>query len=414
MKLVISKENYRCHKTLIVLLVVVVLTMMSSTVFAAVPERVKTSLSQGTTNPSTTSKITVSWSGWATGDHFYRSLDGVTWTELIPGAGGFTVTSGNASYVEDNFTNWNLVYFKISNGSVSKRINVFPPIESGHANYSDNTNQCKVCHITHTAQSARLLSSASVKQLCYTCHGVGGTGSRYNVEKGLVLYSATFDWGTKQYTGSPVPAYRRSSSGPFAATSSNPQWNNIDTTSSHDINNENTPLNAPGGGGSRNLSCISCHNAHASNENYRLLNTSAMPGSVEAYARINSSATLDTDFREQITYYNNGMNRFCSICHGNFNKQADSGHTTSDSVYRHATEVDLTWTTPNGAVTYTTSLPKYIDKTDADTEKMFCLTCHYAHGSTAQGLSPSVNNPSGSTVLKRVDNMGVCEECHKK
>lgn len=40
--------------------------------------------------------------------------------------------------------------------------------------------------------------------------------------------------------------------------------------------------------------------------------------------------------------------------------------------------------------------------------KVFCLTCHYAHGTKTVDVS------TGQSKLKRMDNMGVCENCHKK
>lgn len=40
--------------------------------------------------------------------------------------------------------------------------------------------------------------------------------------------------------------------------------------------------------------------------------------------------------------------------------------------------------------------------------KVFCLTCHYAHG------SKTVDVTTGQSKLKRLDNLGVCENCHKK
>lgn len=42
------------------------------------------------------------------------------------------------------------------------------------------------------------------------------------------------------------------------------------------------------------------------------------------------------------------------------------------------------------------------------TPKVFCLTCHFAHGTKA------VDTFTGESKLKRIDNMGVCQNCHKR
>lgn len=40
--------------------------------------------------------------------------------------------------------------------------------------------------------------------------------------------------------------------------------------------------------------------------------------------------------------------------------------------------------------------------------KVICLTCHYAHG------TKTVDGFTGESKLKRMDNMGVCQNCHKR
>lgn len=394
-------------KKLIILACLALLTFIFATSsLAAVPSKVKVVLTPEISDPTNKTKIAINWSLWDTGDQFARSLDGTSWDTLsdagtFPGGGTLTITGGVPSYIENNFPNYDLVYFKISNGTNSKRVNVYPPIEHGHANYADDTNKCGLCHLTHTAVGARLLSKTSIQELCNTCHGIDGTGSRYNVQQGTVRYSSS---------GS--PAYGKDLAGPFTQTSS--QWGNTAITSSHNIEG---PLKlAPGGTQTMSLTCIDCHNAHASNENYRLLNTATIPEKVDkAFSMIPLTPLTADGFREQGVYYDNGMNRFCKSCHDNFQQGSGSGHTTTDAVYRHATEVELIWTPPSGQVNLSTTLPIYKDTADGNKDKIFCLTCHYAHGTTAQGNNISTFSPApGSTVLKRLDNMGVCENCHKK
>ncbi|WP_275539560.1 cytochrome c3 family protein, partial [Effusibacillus lacus] len=60
-----------------------------------------------------------------------------------------------------------------------------------------------------------------------------------------------------------------------------------------------------------------------------------------------------------------------------------------------------------GAVQSTTVHPPGINS-QANPAKVFCLTCHYAHG------TKTVDGFTGESKLKRMDNMGVCQNCHKR
>lgn len=383
-------------KYLTFILISVFLLLLGGIAQAAIPDRVTVGLTEGTNDSST--KITLSWTGYEVGDVLDRSLDGSSWSPVVISANG-----GQAQYIEDNFPNWQLVYFKVSSGSDSKRVNVYPPIENGHANYADDTNQCKLCHITHTAEGKSLMAQSSIKELCYTCHGGAATGSRYNVEQGTVMSGGTMNWGDKTIT---VPTYRRALGGAF--TGGGQSWNNLSSTSTHDVLNENQIQLAPGGGGNMTLSCISCHNAHSSDNNYRMLNDFDNTISVNAFAYYNTTASSINDFQEIGNYLDNGLNSFCSKCHSDYQVGAGGGYTTEESVYRHATDVPLTWE----GDTLTTTLPVFTQGVGGE-QRIFCGTCHYAHGTTVEGTNLKEDGTE-STVLKRLDNMGVCENCHKK
>jgi hypothetical protein len=47
--------------------------------------------------------------------------------------------------------------------------------------------------------------------------------------------------------------------------------------------------------------------------------------------------------------------------------------------------------------------------------KFGCITCHFAHGTNAQitGYASNVA-PANDSALLRLDNRGVCQDCHKK
>ena len=54
-----------------------------------------------------------------------------------------------------------------------------------------------------------------------------------------------------------------------------------------------------------------------------------------------------------------------------------------------------------------TKSPPAINSQGADSSKMVCITCHYAHGAPKNDISSKSN-------LKRKNNSGVCQDCHKK
>jgi hypothetical protein len=59
--------------------------------------------------------------------------------------------------------------------------------------------------------------------------------------------------------------------------------------------------------------------------------------------------------------------------------------------------------------------PDGYSTTQQVTDQLFCLTCHFAHGSSATASNMAANvPPANDSALMRMDNRGVCEECHKK
>ncbi len=81
--------------------------------------------------------------------------------------------------------------------------------------------------------------------------------------------------------------------------------------------------------------------------------------------------------------------------------------------YRHKMNVPII----GGSYSLTTTLPLEDPTGDGPSadDELFCLTCHLAHGSpaTAAGYAANVA-PANDSVLLRIDNRGVCQNCHKK
>lgn len=379
-------------------------------------------------NPSL-SDISINWN-YQAGDILRKSLDGINWQTInigSPPAGSFT-------YTDIGIQNWTIIYYKIIKADASEQyFPVYPPSSNPHYNYVDNTQLCANCHVTHYAEQAKLLKEQTIEDLCRTCHGLANTGSRYNVDTGEVVVAGSVDAYGKitatSYVSSNAGAFGVPSGGSFYAGNHANTWNGREVTSTHSTNSLVANI-APGNGQSLKLTCTSCHRAHAKKNSYRLLRIPT----VEAYA-VNTDGTS-----ERVNYIKN-MNQGCG-CHRQYVTTQNSGHTQTNSAYRHAVGVAIqgpntsTNITDNTSWSLTTTLPtEYYDDqnrvvgtlTGSAPEQgivngaVFCITCHYAHGTTSTGTNQSSvdrNNNSilddNSTMLKRKNNMDVCENCHKK
>ncbi len=380
------------------------------------------------------SNISVKWK-YFNGDTLKKSFDGINWTNLsVSGA-----TNGQYyTYIDTGVANWSVVYYKIIRSDDSQNyFPVYPPGTNAHTNYLDNTQLCAACHVTHTAEQAKLLKEQSTEDLCRTCHGLANTGSRYNVDTGEVVSSGTID------SNGLITAvtYIKSNSGAFGIESGGKRfagnhvgtWGGAEVTSTHSISSYNTSI-APGGGDNGvRLTCTSCHLSHPKKNSYRLLTI----GTVEAYA-------VNPDGTHEKTNYIRDMNTGCG-CHKQYIVPQNSGHVTTTSYYRHPVGVaiqgpyasvntitytpwSLTTTLPteyntfyNNAYRVAGSLSGSAPTQYVQNGAVFCLTCHYAHGTTSTGESNSAYDINSdtllndkSTMLKRLNNNDICQNCHKK
>lgn len=80
---------------------------------------------------------------------------------------------------------------------------------------------------------------------------------------------------------------------------------------------------------------------------------------------------------------------------------ADSKANSHRFIYSNGT---FTFEDNSSAVQSSSKKPPQI----SSNAKVFCLTCHYGHG------TKSVDAYTGESKLKRHDNMGVCQDCHKR
>lgn len=354
---------------------------------------VSVTMTPSVSDPQNKTDIHVEWP-YTTGDVLEKSGDGNTWTALNP-----TIGTGTASYTEQDVPNWSILYLQVTNGPSKTRIDTFPPDMNAHANYSNDTNMCKYCHVTHDAPRAKLLGSSSTSDLCYTCHGLTNTGSRYNVDNGAVISAGTKDPTTGQVT---ALTWQKSLGGPYEANNTgvwgqDANGQNLQVTSSH-------PLNMSGPDGE----CLSCHGAHQSNSNYRLLKSNDGTD-IDAYA-VNPTGNAP----EQPNY-RSGLDKSCLNCHTYYMTPSGSGHnsTWNNNTFQHSVGVSLSWNgqSADGNINLSTTLPL-----EGVPGKIMCITCHLPHGTVSTGIE--VGSVSGNlapdTRLKRMDNRTICENCHKK
>lgn len=367
----------------------------------------------------TNDRVDLSWN--AQPDEAYKiweSTNGKEWTNI------HTTSKGEASYsVTQGITPYVNYYFNITTNAVSNyptdssvynsayEVDAFPPNQNAHGYYSSNTALCKNCHNTHTSNGPKLLSFATVNDTCMSCHD--GTGSKYDVINGKVSTS------DNKATSIDTP------SGPFGGKVFGKSLIANEPESIHSLGAviSTAPGGNPNGTGkwAETLGCGSCHDAHGS-PNYRMLATSLPYNSnisVKAYAYTGAHA--------ENVYYVSGMNNFCMGCHPAYNAPQGSGETkfgvdfggtVSGEAYRHSMDVSpASFKVGDVLQPLSTTLPLEGNDTNYDSNKIMCLTCHTAHGSSQPSVfTDTYDNDGPSNVrnyLLRMENMGVCEDCHK-
>lgn len=302
-----------------------------------------------------------------------------------------------------------------------------------HGGYTATTDACAECHRAHTAGAHSLLVSDTTS-LCLSCHGSAATGAKTNVEDGL-----------------DTNANRSLRGGGFVNVTMNPAEDLagstvqvLPVTSSHEIGGGSNTVwgfgsidaNPNPGVTAVSLTCASCHNPHGragagNTATYRILkgNNAA---NTPLFGAQNASVNLPDEAVK--TYYTgaNGdyfgdhgpmvggvainavMTAWCAQCHTRYHAPypATPGSTDSgDAIFkfRHVTNDTTTTNCMSCHPGFVSFYPG-------------CVSCHMPHGTGVRMSSDSGSVPwpdgnpvpggDGRSSLLRIDNRGVCWQCH--
>lgn len=290
-----------------------------------------------------------------------------------------------------------------------------------HGGYTatNTPDGCAACHRAHTAQGEMLLVATSTYDLCTTCHGATGAGANTNVIDGV--YTARRSPGPTPLQG---VAGAGLLGGGFSSTVMNTDFEappgSRATTSSHSVDGTTSstvwgfgPIDPSPNEGLANvvLDCSNCHDPHGNagslgQATYRILRSQptgvgALTTTVDVPDRTTkmytvSDASDSTYFGQNYPGFGGTVARFCAQCHTRYLAGGNAGRTDSgDAIfaYRHPSQ--------SNAVN--------------------CLTCHVAHGSSAQmtgasdmqAVTPGLGVTTGAdSALLRLDDRGVCIQCH--
>lgn len=445
------------------LLAMLTLVLCSAILWTGAAEAKPANVEAWQEGTGTEAVVKLKWK-YESGDKLYRTFNGDQWTEITftePQAGATVIASDNNG--GNGFNKGSNVYYEIRDAGYSavvvpgkargadvqarlKRVNMFidsgnPTAEYAHGNYLSNTNTCSSCHITHKGKGSakQLLARDSIRALCETCHTAGQNGSKYLVDYGAVRDSqgnyilspaGPITTGNEvDPFGNPAPDTEELHSRGIKKATSAHAFTGSHMAPGDRLNFDKNGVLQP----TRSMQCTSCHSAHPSDNNYRLLKsvnsaytidpitkktvTSVYAVAIEAYAISDGSG--------ETVRYKSGVAQFCEQCHKVFHDGTKVNY-NGEEIFLHPSEKAMNL---HGAL-LTSDLPlqnvkdlppgdspNNITLTNGKTRESYimCITCHFGHGTSAIGEDRSNYRENvTSTMLKRMDNQSICQECHKQ
>ncbi|MBI5839784.1 MAG: cytochrome c3 family protein [Chloroflexi bacterium] len=303
-----------------------------------------------------------------------------------------------------------------------------------HGGYTAATDACASCHRAHTAVGPALLVQSTSYALCISCHGSSATGANTNVEDGLdkSVNRSLRAGGFVNVTMNPAEGESGSTVQVLPVTSSHMVTGGSNTVWGYGAINAVPDAGAAG----ISLTCTNCHNPHGragagNTATYRILKGSNA-GNEPLFG--SQDSTVDLPDEAAKTYYtgangdyfgdhgssvggtmiNAAMTSWCAQCHTRYHAPYPGAPGSTDSgdaifAFRHVTNDTSTTNCMSCHPGFVGYYPG-------------CVSCHMAHGTGVRMGSnsgsipwPDGNNAPGGnnrSSLLRIDNRGVCWQCH--
>lgn len=319
---------------------------------------------------------------------------------------------------------------------LSSPVQAFSP----HGDFSSNTDKCSSCHRMHDSKANKLLPLASMNDFCYSCHSKG-QGADASVREGVYYDGQNSGHGWGVANGNLL-------GGGFAFTGQG-----APVTGNHHLGSTEAAF---GGSTVYTLSCIDCHTPH-DGPNYRLLRQS--PGGTAAQISVpwngpwtddsqtvkggDYKAFTERDFTaadgvtEYTRNYAANIAAWCTTCHTryfatntngapNAYKEGDvyNAGDTYGAIARHRHTVNTTITGNKSIEGIDYDLKSNLPLEDVtgngrtSDDRLTCLSCHKAHGSSASMYGAAILENRGplpdSTdgMMLRTDARSMCGDCH--
>lgn len=317
-----------------------------------------------------------------------------------------------------------------------------------HGGYTgtNTPDGCAACHRAHTAQGAMLLKSDSVTALCTSCHGTAAAGAQTNVIDGVYAEGVN-DPGGNGTGGGGLRA------GGFVNTVMNTNFSGTATShaavSGHKVEGMTGtvagtvwgygPISATANQGVANvtLECTDCHNPHGNSgpngaASYRVLRSAAFVFGSPSPAPTSTAWVEDTATKSYTinggsegvpnNYFYDGMDSYAPNNHYTIKGTVPDPDSTASPQATMTLSQEISYFCIQCHSRYSAKSPDFqTDSGDAVFHyrhssrgaSLNCLTCHVSHGSSADSTALAQSaSLQGDGAMLRLDNRGVCANCH--